>query len=155
MKFSEATEAKVREVLSRYPNKEAAMLPVLHLAQRELGWISPECVEYVASLLEIAPGKIDSALTFYTMFHRQPVGKYVIQVCRTLTCSAVGAGKLVKYLKTKLGLNGRETTSDGRFTLQEVECLGACDLAPVMMINDELYDRLTEKRVDEILASLP
>ena len=120
MKFSEASENKVREILSRYPDKEAAMLPVLHVAQRELGWISPECVEYVASLLGLAPSKVDSVLTFYTMFHRKPVGKYVIYLCRTLTCSAVGAGKLLHYLKKKLGIGVGETTRYRRFTLTEV-----------------------------------
>ena len=154
MKLSEASERKVREILSRYPDKEAALLPVLHVAQDELGWISPECVLYVASLLDLAPSKVDSALTFYSMFHRKPVGKYVIYLCRTLICSAVGAGKLLRYLKKKLGIGVGETTSDGRFTLAEVECLGLCDVAPVMMINHEVFDRLTEKRVDEILSSL-
>jgi NADH-quinone oxidoreductase subunit E len=155
VKLSEAGEAKARQILTRYLDKEAALLPVLHVAQDEFGWISPECVLYVASLLDLAPSKVDSALTFYTMFHRKPVGKYVIYVCRTLICSAVGAKKVLEYLKKKLGIGVGETTSDGRFTIEEAECLGLCDVAPVMMINHEPYDRLTEKRVDEILASLP
>jgi len=154
-RLSEAGEAKVREILARYPDKEAALLPVLHVAQDELGWISPESVLYVSALLDLAPSKVDSTLTFYSMLHRKPVGKYVIYLCRTLTCSAVGAGRLLRHLKKKLGINVGETTSDGRFTIEEVECLGMCDVAPVMMINHEVYERLTEKRVDEVLASLP
>ncbi len=155
MKFSPATQKEMHDLLGRYPDRTAALLPVLHLAQREFGWISPECVEHVALLLGIPSSKVDSTLSFYTMFNRRPVGKYNIQVCRTLTCSALGAKKILEYIQKTLKIGVGQTTRDGRFTITTVECLGACDLAPVMMINDELHERLTEARIDEIFASLP
>ncbi len=154
VEFSETAKKEFDEILKHYPDKQAAMLPVLHLAKREFGAITPEVMEYVASLLEVPPIKVMDTTSFYTMFPRQPEGKYVIQVCSTLSCSLMGAETVVDYLKKKLNIEVGQTTPDGKFTLKKVECLGSCGTAPVMQINDDYYESLTEKKIDEILESL-
>lgn len=152
--FSENTKKKVDEILSRYPRKEAAILPVLHLTQQEFGCISADEEKMVAKLLGIKPIKVREVVTFYTMLYREPVGKYHIQVCSNLSCTLLGAESLVDYLKKKLGVELGETTKDRKFTLSTVECLGACEQAPSMMVNFEYYGNLDEKKIDEILDSL-
>ncbi|MFQ6070578.1 MAG: NADH-quinone oxidoreductase subunit NuoE [Candidatus Aminicenantales bacterium] len=152
--FSAQTKKKMEEIIARYPRKEAALLPLLHTAQQEFGYISPETEKLVASLLEIKPIKIREAVSFYTMLLSQPVGKYHIQVCSNLTCSLLGGDKLIDYLSEKLGIRVGETTPDGKFTLSTVECLGACEQAPCMQINFDYYGNLTKKEIDSILKKL-
>ena len=143
--------AKIRE---RYPTVEAALLPVLHLAQREFGHVSIDAEEAVAKALGIPAPRVHGVSTFYTMFSNNPVGKYHVQVCTNITCSLLGAEHIVKYLEKKLGVKLGETTPDNKFTLVEVECLGSCGTAPMMQINEDYYEDLTEQKIDEILASL-
>jgi NADH-quinone oxidoreductase subunit E len=152
--FSNQTRKKIEEILSRYPQKEAAILPILHLAQREFGSISEEEEKLVAGILGIKPIKVREVVSFYTMINRKPVGKYHIQVCSNLSCTLMGAEKLIEYLTEKLGIRPGETTPDKRFTLTTVECLGACEQAPSMMINFEYYGDLNRKKIDEILDKL-
>ncbi len=152
--FSNQTRKKIEEILSRYPHKEAAILPILHLAQREFGSISEEEEKLVAGVLGIKPIKVREVVSFYTMINRKPVGKYHIQVCSNLSCTLMGAEKLIEYLTEKLGIRPGETTPDQRFTLTTVECLGACEQAPSMMINFEYYGDLNRKKIDEILDKL-
>ena len=152
--FSESTKKKVDEIISRYPQKEAAILPVLHLAQQEFGSISPEEEKLVAELLGVKPIRVREVVTFYSMLNREPLGKYHIQVCSNLSCSLLGAENLMDYLKKKLGIELGETTQDKKFTLSTVECLGACEQAPCMMVNFDYYGDLDEKKIDEILESL-
>ena len=152
--FSESTKKKVDEIISRYPQKEAAILPVLHLTQQEFGCISPEEEELVAELLGVKPIKVREVVTFYSMLNREPLGKYHIQICSNLSCSLLGAENLMDYLKKKLGVELGETTQDKKFTLSTVECLGACEQAPCMMINFDYYGDLDEKKIDEILEGL-
>jgi len=154
VEFSEAAKKELEEILKHYPDRQAAMLPVLHLAKREFKAITPEVMEYVASLLEVPPIKVMDTTSFYTMFPRQKEGKYVIQVCSTLSCSLMGAETVVDYLKKKLNIDVGQTTPDGKFTLKKVECLGSCGTAPVMQINDDYYESLTEEKIDKILESL-
>lgn len=154
LEFSTETLKRFTEVVSRYPKKEAAMLPALYLAQREFGYLSTEAIEYVAKLMELAPARVYGVVTFYTMLNMKPVGKYHIQVCRTLPCALVGAEKMTALLKSKLGIGVGETSPDGKFTLSEVECLASCGTGPMMQINDDYYENLTEARVQEILGSL-
>ncbi len=154
LEFSEETLKKFRETVSRYPRKEAAMLPVLYLAQEEFGYLSGEAIEYVSKLMEVPPARVQGVVTFYTMLYTKPIGKYHIQVCRTLPCALLGAERIASFLKNKLGIQSGETTADGKFTLSEVECLASCGTAPVMQINDDYYEGLTEKRVEEILQNL-
>jgi len=152
--FSEQTKKKLQEIIARYPQKRAALLPVLHLAQREFGRISFEEEKAVASLLEIKPIEVREVVTFYSMFMREPVGKYHIQVCSNLSCAILGAENLIDYLKEKLGIGLGETTADQKFTLTTVECLGACEYAPCMMINFDYYGNLDQSKIDEILDKL-
>lgn len=154
MEFSPQTLKKIEEIAGRYPKREAAMLPVLYLAQEEFGYIGQEAIECVAGVLELPPARVYNVVTFYTMFNRKPIGKYHIQVCRTLSCALVGAGKITALLKSRLGIEVGETTPDRRFTLSEVECLASCGTAPMMQINEDYYEGLTEKKVEEILQRL-
>lgn len=154
MQFSDAAKAKIKKLLPRYATKEAALLPVLHLAQREFGYVSPEVEEYVAQVLDLPPIRVHAVATFYTMYNKKPVGKYHVQVCTNITCSILGSDSLVRYIEKKLGIKKGETTPDGRFTISEVECLGSCGTAPVMQINDDYFENLTEKKIDEILDGL-
>ncbi len=152
--FSDSVKKKIEEVVARYPQKKAALLPVLHLVQQEIGYLSASEEKQVADLLEIKPIQVREVVTFYTMYNRQPVGKYHIQVCSNLTCSMLGAQSLIDYLKEKLGIELGETTEDKRFTLSTVECLGACEYAPCMMVNFDYYGNLDKKTIDEILDNL-
>ena len=152
--FSDVTKKRLEEVIARYPKKNAALLPVLHLVQQEVGFISAAEEEQVAALLEIKPIQVREVVTFYTMYNRQPIGKYHIQVCSNLSCSLLGAETLIDHLKEKLGIELGETTEDQKFTLTTVECLGACEQAPCMMINYDYYGDLDQNRIDEILDNL-
>lgn len=152
--FSPELKKKIEEVVSHYPKKEAALLPILHIVQREKGFISPEDETLVAHFLQLKPVKVREVTTFYTMFYREPIGKYHIQVCSNLSCSLLGAGSLADFLKEKLGIDIGETTGDKKFTLSIVECLGACEQAPCMMVNFDYYGNLDRERVDKILEGL-
>ncbi len=154
MLSSEAKE-KITQLKSRYPRAKSALLPALHLAQREHdGWLSDEVMAEVAELMALPPAEVRSVASFYTMFNRRPVGKYLVQVCTNISCSLLGAAHIVEHLKGKLGIEVGETTADGLFTLLEVECLGSCGTAPMMQVNDTYYENLTAERVDEILTEL-
>ena len=152
--FSEETRAKHERLLTRYPDREAAILPTLYLAQREFGHLSDEAILYVADLLGFTPARIYGVATFYTMYNKKPVGKYHLQVCRNLSCSLMGAEHLIEHVARKIGVRPGETTADGRFTLSTVECLGSCGTAPVMQVNDDYYENLTEESIDAILDGL-
>ena len=154
MAFSEETRAAFERMLIRYPTREAAILPTLHLAQREFGFLSAEAISYVAALLGFAPAQIEGVATFYTMYNRKPVGKYHLQICRNLSCSLMGAEHLIERVSKKIGVKPGQTTADGRFTLSTVECLGSCGTAPVMQVNDDYHEDLTEESIDAILDGL-
>jgi len=152
--YSDKSKKKIEEILSHYPKKEAALLPVLHLTQREFGFISPTEEKLVAAALEIKPIRVREAVTFYSMLNRQPMGKYHIQVCSNLSCTLLGAESLIDHLKKKLGIEPGQTTSDKKFTLTTVECLGACEEAPAMMINFDYYGHLDQKKINDILDKM-
>lgn len=154
MEFSPEAKKEIERLLSRYPNKEAALLPALHLAQQEFGHVSLEAEACVAAILDLPQPRVHGVATFYTMYNKKPVGKYHVQVCTNIACSLLGADGLLKYLEDKLGIKAGQTTPDGKITLHAVECLGSCGTAPVMQINDDYYESLTEKKIDDIIASL-
>ena len=154
LEFSPETYKKFEETVARYPKKEAAMLPVLYLAQREFGHLGPEAIEYVARLMEQSPARVHGVVSFYTMYNVKPIGRHHIQVCRTLSCALGGAEKITALIKKQLGIEPGQTTADGRFTLSEVECLASCGTAPMMQVNDEYFENLTEEKISEILQSL-
>ena len=152
--YSGELRKKIDEVVGRYPKKEAALLPVLHLVQREVGCISAEEEKFVAQILGLRPMKVREVVTFYTLIMRRPLGRYHIQVCSNLTCALLGAGELIDYLKQKLGIGIGETSSDKKFTLSTVECLGACEKSPCMMVNFDYYGQLDKDKIDQILDRL-
>lgn len=154
MEFSAEKQSEFEKLLPRYPTKEAAMLPTLRLAQEEFGYISSDVIEFVGELLEVSPSRVRAVATFYTMYDKKPVGKYHVQVCQNLSCSIMGAETIIDHLERKLGIKVGETSSDKKFTLTRVECLGACGTAPVMQINDDYYEDLTPEKVDSILKGL-
>lgn len=154
LEFSQETLKQFDEIVSRYPEQKSAVLPVLYMAQKEFGHLSQEAIEYVAKLMDIPAVRLYGIVTFYTMFNMKPVGRHHLQVCRTLPCALLGSERITNYLKKKLGINLGETTPDGRFTLSEVECLASCGTAPVMQINDDYCEKLSEEKIDEILQSV-
>ena len=154
LEFSPETLKKFEQTVARYPQREAALLPVLYLAQQEFGHLGPEAVEYVATLMGQAPARVQGVVSFYTMFNTKPIGRHHIQICRTLSCALGGAERITAFIKQKLGIEVGQTTADGRFTLSEVECLASCGTAPMMQINDDYYENLTEEKTGKILESL-
>ena len=153
--FNDAALRELEAILSRYPNREAAILPALHLAQREFRYLSREAIVYVAGLLGFPPARIEGVATFYTMYNRKPVGRYHVQICRNLSCSLMGAEYLIEHVSRKLGIKPGQTTADGKFTLSTVECLGSCGTAPVMQVNDDYHEELTGEKIDALLDRLP
>jgi NADH-quinone oxidoreductase subunit E len=153
--FSEAGKREFGRLLTRYPDKEAVILPALHIAQKEQGYVSDEAIVHIAELLSTSPARIEGVATFYTMYNRKPVGKYHVQICRNISCSLLGAEHLIAHVSRKLGVKPGETTPDGKFTLTKVECLGSCGTAPVMQVNDDYHENLNEARIDAILDNLP
>jgi NADH-quinone oxidoreductase subunit E len=152
--FPPEAMARIEKILTRYPTKQAALLPVLWVAQETWGWISKESAEEVARLLEVPAAHVDGVLTFYTMFNLHPVGRNLLQVCTSISCHLGGAQRLIAHCGRKLGIGLEETTEDGKFTLVEVECIAGCDKAPSMMVNDTYYEPMDEARLDELLGRL-
>ncbi len=153
--ISAEAEKKIQEIIARYPVKRSALLPVLFVVQEELGYLPDEALHEVARWLDLTFLDVATTVSFYTMFHRRPIGRYHIQICRNVSCYLCGGDLIREHVERRLGIRCGETTSDGRFTLSEVECIGACSWAPAMQINFTFYHHLTPERVDEILASLP
>jgi NADH-quinone oxidoreductase subunit E len=139
----------------RYPTKRACLLPVLHAVQHAYNWIPTQALEEIAEFLELAPAEVMDTATFYEEYWLKPKGQFLIQVCRSLSCEICDSSKLTGHCKQKLGIEVGETTADGRFTLVELECLGACGTAPVALVNDVLVEELTVEKLDQIINSLP
>jgi len=155
-KFTPENLKRAEELLKKYPDdfKRGATIPLLDIAQRQHGWCSVPVMNAVAEYLNIPPLRVYEVATFYTMFHREPRGKYLLQVCTTTPCQVCGSDNIVNTIKKELGINVGETTPDGMFTLIEVECAGACVNAPVMSINDDYYEDLTPSSTKKILKQL-
>ncbi len=148
--------AELDELLTRYPTKMAALLPALWIVQRERGWVSDDAMAEVAQVLELTAAYVKGVVTFYTMYHQHPVGRYFIQVCTTTPCHVCGAQGVVDAFLQHTGCGELGVTSaDGRYTVIEVECLGACGFATPVMINEQFLESVTPSRVPEILAALP
>ena len=152
--LKEKYQRRNRRILSRYPVKRSALMPLLYLAQQDEGFVSEAAMKEIAGLLTLTPPQVYETVTFYTMLNLKPVGKFHIQVCKSLMCALVGSDTVIGWIKTKLGIGPGETTADRLFTLSTVECLAACGTAPMMQINDDYYERLTEEKLDRILADL-
>ncbi|MCP9454801.1 MAG: NADH-quinone oxidoreductase subunit NuoE [Nitrospira sp.] len=154
MTLSEKYRDEIAAILARYPVKRSALIPLLYLAQREQGYITEEAMIEIAGILGLTPPQVYETVTFYTLFNRKPVGKFHIQICKSLMCALVGSDSVIEWINTKLGIGPGETTPDGLFTLSLVECLASCGTGPMMQINDDYYERLTEEKVDQILSDL-
>jgi len=153
-KFPPEAMARIEKILTRYPTKQAALLPVLWVAQETWGWISKEAGEEVARVLGLPPSHVDGVLTFYTMYNLHPVGKNLLQFCTSISCHLLGAGALLEHCRERLGIGLDETTKDGKFTLVEVECIAGCDKAPSMMVNDKYYEPMDTGKLDTLLDRL-
>lgn len=145
---------EIADILSRYPVKRSALIPLLYVAQRDQGYVSESAMQEIARLLRLTPPQVYETITFYTMFNLKPVGKFHIQVCKSLMCALVGSDTVIEWIKAKLGITPGESTADGLFSLSLVECLAACGTGPMMQINDDYYERLTEGKLDRIFADL-
>jgi len=148
-------EAKVNAVVARYPEQQAALLPVLWLVQRTKGWVDLDSEAWIASRLGVSPAHVHGVVTFYTMYKRRPWGKYHIQVCTTLSCMLRGSDDLMAHLEKRLGIKPGQTSPDGRFSLIKVECLGSCGTAPMLQLNDDYHENLTIESLDRLLDGLP
>ena len=145
---------EVDDILSRYPVRRSALLPLLNMAQREEGYVSESAMKEIAKILGLTPPQVYETVTFYTMFNLKPIGKFHVQVCRSLMCALVRSDELVQWIQKKLGIGPKETTSDKLFTLSTVECLGSCGTGPMMQINDDYYEHLTEEKIGQIFDDL-
>ena len=152
--LSEDARQKIQALISKYPEKRSALIPSLWLAQKDTGFLSPDIVREIAEIFDLSPNEVYEVISFYTMFHKKPVGKYLLQVCTNLSCQLCNAEELVEHLTRKLGIKFGETTADGKFTLMEVECLGSCSTSPVIQINDDYYENLTPEKIDRVLDGL-
>ena len=152
--FSEAQLREIAELEGRYPDRRAALLPVLRLAQETFGYISPEVEVYVASLFGLTPAHIHEVVTFYTLFFQQPVGRHIVSVCHNLSCALEGAEAVLAYCQERLEIEPGETTPDGRVTLFRVECLCACELAPMMQVDEDYVGPVTRETMDAVMARL-
>lgn len=155
VQFSDKAMQEVNRIIGFYPEgkQKSAVIPVLHLAQQEMGgWLSTETMDYVASLLQLKPIEVYEVATFYSMYNLQPVGKYMFEVCQTGPCMLNGSDDIIKYIYEKLGIRPGETTEDGLFTLKTVECLGACGYAPMMQLGKHYREHLTKEKVDAVIA---
>jgi len=153
--WSDKEQQELNKILKKYPDKRSAILPALYLAQREKNWLADDDIAAVAEALDVSVTHVHSIIGFYTLFRKQPTGKYLVQVCTDLPCALRGAEDFYQRLCARLGLGPEGgTTADGLFTVEEVVCLAACDKAPCLQINLEYYENMTDEQIDEIIARL-
>ena len=150
--FSADAKAELKKLIDSYPDRMSAVMNALHLTQREFGYISYEALEALSKEMKLPVQQLEDTASFYTMYFKEPVGENVIWVCHTLPCALRGSANVFEYLKEKLEINAGETTSDNRFTLMKAECLASCDTAPMMQVNDDYFEDLTEENIDKILG---
>jgi len=152
--ISQALKAKFDKVIARYPVKRSAIVPLLLFAQDEIGYVSDEAIEEIARRVEVRPIEVIEDVGYYSMLHRQPIGKYNFQVCTNISCLLRGGEAILEHCSKRLGIGHKQSTPDGRFSLEEVECIGACCGAPAMQVNYDFYENLTAEKVDALIAAL-
>ncbi|MCE1189375.1 MAG: NADH-quinone oxidoreductase subunit NuoE [Ignavibacteria bacterium] len=152
--FSEENLRKIENILKKYPVKKAAVMPVLYVAQEQNGWISTEVMREVARILEIPEEDVLGVATFYTMYHKKPAGKYHLQVCTNVSCMLRGGYAVYDAVKNKYGLKNGSVTDDGKYSLEEVECMGSCGTAPMIAINEDYFENLTPEQALAIIESM-
>lgn len=144
-------EKQIDEIVARYPTRRAACIPVLHLCQKQVGWVSPDVIDYVSRRLELAASEVKGVVTFYTMYHQHPVAKHVVWVCRTLSCDLRGGKEIHEHLEKRLGCHAGENSRDGQWTLKKAECLAGCGYGPMVQIDEQFYENLTPAALDAIM----
>ena len=152
--LSEALKAKFNQVISRYPLKRSAIVPLLMFGQDEIGYVSDELIEEIARAVEVRPIEVIEDISYYSMLHRRPLGKYNLQVCTNISCLLRGGEDIFEHCSKKLGIGHKQTTPDGKFSLEEVECLGGCCGAPAMQVNYDFYENLTPEKIDALIERL-
>ncbi len=152
--FSEEGLKRAEALIALYPKKRSALIPLCHLAQGEHGWITEECIEEIAGLLGVSPAEVSGTASFYDMLHLEPVGQYVISVCTNIACMLAGAYELLEAAEEKLGIAAGQTDTDMRFTLEEAECLGACDTAPCLQVNSRFFGPMNSASFDKLITDL-
>lgn len=152
--FNEEDFNKIDQLKAKYPESKAALMGVLWIAQKRFGWISPEVMAYVAKILNLPLAHVQGVATFYTMYYKKKMGNNHVQVCTNVSCMLRGGDKIFDHVSSKLGIGHMETTEDGKYSLEEVECMGACGGAPMIAINEDYYESIDIAEVDRILESL-
>jgi len=152
--LSDTLREKFDRLIARYPLKRSAIVPLLLMAQDEIGYVSDEAIEEIAQRVGVRPIEVIEDVSYYSMLHRQPIGRYNLQVCTNISCMLRGGDEIFQHCSKKLGIGHKQTTPDGLFSLEEVECLGACCGAPAMQVNYEYYENLTPEKVDELIEQL-
>ncbi len=152
--LSERAESRLQVIIAKYPKMQSAVMPALYIAQEELGSITPAAINWVAARLKMAPVHVIEVATFYTMYYKKPVGRYHVQICRTLSCALRGSKDLSEYMRQRLGLEPNEVSADGLWSYEEVECLGSCGSAPMCEINDTYFENLTPEKLAQILSKI-
>ncbi len=154
--FTPENRKRIEELAAHYPpdRRRSALIPALHIVQEQQGYVSANAMREVASVIGCTPAEVEDVVSYYSMFYTKPVGKYVLQVCRTLSCALTGAERVTDAISRKLGIKAGETDSTGTFTLMEVECLGACDRGPVVLVNDHWHELASPDSVDKLLETL-
>lgn len=152
--FTPENQQELENLLTKYPTKQAALLPTLWLAQKQNGYISLEIQEYIAKILGLSPVHVHGVVTFYSMYKQKPSGRFHLQVCRTLSCALTGCEKIIQHLDNKYQLKQGDVTKDGKFSLELVECLASCGTGPMMMVNETYFENLTTQKVDQLIEKL-
>ncbi len=152
--FSQEEIEKLEQIKTKYPEPKAALMPALWMAQKKWGWISPDVMQYISNLLNLPLAHVEGVATFYTMYHKKPMGKHHVQVCTNVSCMLRNGDKIYEHAKEKLGIGHMEATADGAFSLEEVECMGACGGAPMLAINEDFYENIDIESFDKLLDSL-
>src|SRR4051794_35101419 len=153
-RLTDANETLAREIVARYPRSRSALIPLLHLAQEQDGWVSPEAMEHIAELLDLTPAEVLGTCSFYEMFKLHPVGRYLVNVCTNISCLLLGGEELLEHAEEKLGIKAGGTTPDGLFTLEDVECVAACTEAPCLQVNYRYRHRVSTGDFDRLVDDL-
>jgi NADH-quinone oxidoreductase subunit E len=152
--ISDERKQRFDDLVRRYPEKRSALIPILHEVQAEVGYLSPEAIDWVAAYLRLSPADVMSVASFYDMLNLEPVGKHMIYVCQNLSCALLGAERLIRHLESTLGIRMGETTPDGLISLKRMECLASCGTAPAIQIDGTFYEKMTPKKLDDLLERL-
>lgn len=154
IEFNNEELKEVEKFIAKYPEKKAALMPILWMAQNKWGWLSIDVMQYVANLLDLSLAHVEGVASFYTMYFKKPMGKYHIQVCTNVSCMLKGGDKIYAHAKGVLGIGHNEKTDDGVFSLEEVECMGACGGAPMIAVNEDFYENFSIEQFDKLIAEL-